>query len=231
MLDWYVILSVSKKITFRNCFGDFASNDYNTFAKNIHTEVNCLFTESSMNTIYVDNVKTGECKGQITPKITPSYYFTLSSQFSSSEFSPSLKFSNSDYFAASGTFTPSYTFTPSNFFTPIRTKVPDPQNIFYRNNQVGGSNISIFSKEEVKNAAVPLTFLAVLSAAAIVMFAFYLTHHIKKVKNSDNIPNFDSSFDDVSLWTVFWYDNFHFFISFIFDVECIITSDDVLMSY
>lgn len=88
----------------------------------------------------------------------------------------------------------------SNFFTPNKTRIPDPQNIFYKNNQVGGSNknISIFSKEEVKKAAVPLTFFIVLSSVYIVMFVLYLTHRIRKVKNSDSIPNFDSSFDDNS---------------------------------
>lgn len=60
-----------------------------------------------------------------------------------------------------------------------------------KNNQVGGSNknISIFSKEELKKAAVPLTFFIVLSSFSIFMFVFYLTHRIRKVTNITDISN------------------------------------------
>lgn len=102
----------------------------------------------------------------------------------------SSKFSLSDFFMLSGTFIPSSPFTQPNFFTPNRTKVPDPQNIFYKNAQVGCSNknVSIFTKDEVKKAAVPLNFFIVLTPTSIVMFVFYF------IKNSKYIPIFDSSF-------------------------------------
>lgn len=99
---------------------------------------------------------------------------------------------SNDHFLTSSSYTPSNPFTPSKFFTPKRTKIPDPQSIFDN----GRKNISIFSKEEVKKAAVPLTLLAVILALSIAGFFFYLFYHIKILKNSEKIPYFDSSFND-----------------------------------
>lgn len=115
----------------------------------------------------------------------------------------SLHFSDSSFFSHSNTilvhsqtspFTPSLSFTASNFFTPKRTKVPDPQNIFNRADVSG--KVSIFTKEELKKAAAPASISLALIIVAIVFTVLYLRRKIYELRNHENVPEFDTSFDE-----------------------------------
>lgn len=63
-------------------------------------------------------------------------------------------------------------------------------------NVEGRNNVSIFSKEEIKKAAATITFFVVSTSVSIAGFIFYLNHRIREIKNSPNMPDFNSSFND-----------------------------------
>lgn len=110
-------------------------------------------------------------------------------------FSPSFTASNSfTTVFSTGTFTSSNSFTPSMFFTPNRTKVPDPQNIFHQP-QVGGKN-DVFSKEELKKAAAPVSISFIIIIVSIIFAVLYLKRKLKEIRHQDDVPDFDSSFTD-----------------------------------
>lgn len=114
------------------------------------------------------------------------------SLLASSHFTPSSNLNNRN--SLTGTFTASSPFTPSNFFTPNRTKVPDPQNIF--NADVTGQKKPIFSKEEMKKAAAPISILVIIIIVSVVFSIFYLRRKIYDLKHSNSVPDFDTSFGD-----------------------------------
>ena len=97
------------------------------------------------------------------PVHRPSYAFTLSNTFTLCV-----------QFSLSSLFSPiSSPFTQSKIFTPQRTKILDPMNIFYSADVVR-RNVSLFSKEEIKKAAAPITFFVVAGTTSVVFLVYYL---------------------------------------------------------
>lgn len=200
----------------QNCMFDF-SNSMLSSILNGHLESGSICDQSLSSAVtYTMNdflIKPSICEVDTdfaTQVTTPSSessaskHFTSSSKFtSSSPFSPSLTFtlllpvpipsSSISIFSSSGTFTPSNHFTPSFTFSPNRTKVPDPMDIFHQAHITGKKDI--FTKEELKKAAAPVSISLALIIFGVVMMIYYLHRRIKQLKDL-NIPEFDSSFSD-----------------------------------
>lgn len=209
----------------QNCIFDYSSSSLNSML-NGHLESGGTFDQSldscvthTMNEIFI---KPSICEIDIELNtFTPSNVLISSEKFSpSNEYTSSSVFSKSDIFLTSSKFTsssnlfqmtsnystemtvirptkpftPSSPFTSSNTFSPQRTKVPDPMN-FLHNAEISGAK-NIFTKEELKKAAAPVSISIVLIIVAIVMTIFYLNRRIRELRRQNSVPQFDSSLND-----------------------------------